>query len=253
MRMTVRVGAWALGVVLSTAAQAQAQELLARFDFHLDGEYATSGDPRFNWLFDFGGDLDVVRDEGWRAVFVAEYEAVAGEQFRRFDVNQGNYLLEGALLFRVAGIELGPAWHHVSRHLSDRPKRFPVDWNMIALSARDARAVGQLDLSWRADARATVTNAFVDYGWEIEAAGRLGYPLTPRVGLIAASGWRIVGVDGTRERGTQFAARVESGVRIPGRAAAAELFVGAERRLDPYPVEFGTATWFLAGLRLTSR
>jgi len=241
-----------LGVLFVSSA-AEAQEWFPRFDFHLDAEYVTSGDPRFNWFFDFGGDVDVIRDDTVRALFVANYEAMAGEQFRRFDVNQGNYVLEGAILFRVAGVELGPVWHHVSRHLSDRPKRFPIDWNMISVRVRDAHTRGRLDLSWGADARATVTNAFVDYSWEIETSGGLGYHLTPRFDAAAAGRWRVVGVDGSRGRGTQVEGRVEVGVRMNGTAAAAELFVGAERRIDPYPIEFSTASWFLAGLRLTSR
>jgi hypothetical protein len=240
-----------LCVVSSTPGEAQ--ELFPRFDFHLDAAYATSGDPRFNWFFEFGGDVDVVRGDTARAVFIAAYEAVAGEQVRRFDVNQGNYTLEGAILFQVAGVELGPVWHHVSRHLSDRPKRFPIDWNMISLRVQDEHTRARLRTSWRADARATVTNAFVDYSWELEAFGGLAYHLTRQFDVTAANTWRIVGVDGSRGRGTQLEGRAEAGVRVQGRAAAAELFIGAERRLDPYPIEFGTASWFVAGLRLTSR
>jgi hypothetical protein len=63
----------------------------------------------------------------------------------------------------------------------------------------------------------------------------------------------VVGTDGTRDRGTQLEARAETGVRMQGHAAAAELFIGVERRLDPYPLEFSTASWFLAGLRVSSR
>jgi hypothetical protein len=47
--------------------------------------------------------------------------------------------------------------------------------------------------------------------------------------------------------------RAEGGVRIEGRGAASELFVAGERRIDPYPLEFGHATWFTAGFRLLSR
>lgn len=235
------------------ASPASAQELFPRYDFHLDSRYVSSPDPRFTWLFDFGGDLDVVRAGRARATFVAEYEAVAGEQFRRFDVNQGNYLLEGALLVRAGGVEVGPVWHHVSRHLSDRAKRFPIDWNMLAVRARAARQVAGFDTAWRADARLTVMKAFVDYDWEADAEGRLGYPLDGRFAAVASSGVRVVGVDGTRDRGTQIEARVEAGVRLEGGAGAAELFVGAERRLDPDPMGFGTASWWLAGFRLTGR
>lgn len=243
----------AILLLVLSSVPAEAQELFPRFDFHLDAEYVASGDPRFNWFFDFGGDVDVVRSDTVRALFIANYEAIAGEQFRRFDVNQGNYMLEGAILFRVAGVELGPVWHHMSRHLSDRPKRFPIDWNMISVRVRDAHTRGRLDMSWRADVRATVTNAFVDYSWEFETQGGLGYQLTPRFDVTARNTWRVVGVDGSRGRGTQLEGRIEAGVRMRGTAAAAELYIGAERRIDPYPIEFATASWLLAGLRLTSR
>ena len=248
----MRLGRLIVTLVL-VSATAEAEELFPRFAFHLDGEYVTSGDSRFNWIFNLGGELEVVDTGRARAMFIADYEAIAGEQFRRFDVNQGNYLLEGALLFRVAGLEVGPVWHHVSRHLSDRPKRFPIDWNMLALRVRDERTAGRLDLTWRADLRATVTNAFVDYKWEVEGGGTLAYLLTPRFGFTAASDLRLVGVDSTRDRGAQVGGRVEAGVRMHGRSAAAELFIGAERRIDPYPTEFATTSWFLAGLRLSSR
>lgn len=252
--MTTRFVSFAqvLVAVLVSAAPLQGQELLPRFDFHLDAQYVTSGDPRFNWIFDFGGDVDIARTDRVRAIFLANYEAIAGEQFRRFDVNQSNYVLEGALLFRVAGLELGPVWHHVSRHLSDRPKRFPIDWNMISVRVRGDHRSERLGREWRADARATVTNAFVDYQWEVEAHGSLSYRMTPLLALTSASTWRVIGVDDTRGRGSQVEGRIEAGLRLKGRVAAAELFVGAERRVDPYPIEFSTANWFLAGLRLSS-
>jgi hypothetical protein len=128
-----------------------------------------------------------------------------------------------------------------------------VDWNMIALRAQDTHARGRLASGWRADARATVTNVYVDYQWEFEAGGDIAYKLTPRFGVAGASSWRVVGTDDTRGRGTQFEGRLEAAIRLEGSGAAAELFIGAERRLDPYPIEFGTANWFLAGFRLESR
>lgn len=235
------------------AVPASAQELFPRFDFHFDAEYVVSDDRRFNWIFDFGGDIDVVRAGNARAIFIANYEAIAGEEFRRFDVNQGNYLLEGAVLFRVGRFEAGPVWHHVSRHLSDRSKRFPIDWNMLALRVRRAAQAATLEYVWQVDGRVTVTNAFVDYNWETEGRGDVKYRLSPRWSAIGNGSLRIVGTDGSRERGTQAGGGGEIGLRFEGSAAAAELFLGAERRIDPYPFEFDTGGWFLAGLRLMSR
>jgi hypothetical protein len=42
-------------------------------------------------------------------------------------------------------------------------------------------------------------------------------------------------------------------VRFEGDAGAIELFVGGERRIDPYPVEFGIAEWVTVGFRLLTR
>jgi hypothetical protein len=42
-------------------------------------------------------------------------------------------------------------------------------------------------------------------------------------------------------------------VRLTGSGAAVELFLAVERRIDPYPLEFGSATWATAGFRLLSR
>ena len=241
-------------VILSAASTAtlEAQELFTRYAFHLDGRYLTSDDPRFNWSFVFGAETDVVDYGRGRATFRANYEAIAGEEFRRFDVNQGNYLLEGAASVRLRRVELAAVWHHVSRHMSDRAKRFPIDWNQIAARLLASATHGAWAVRSETDLRVTVTNAYVDYRWEVESSGGLRKPLSSRWAAIGFGNLRIVGVDGTRGRGTQVAGRAAAGVRLNGKAAAAELFAGVERRLDPYQLEFGTSSWFLAGFRVTS-
>jgi hypothetical protein len=60
-------------------------------------------------------------------------------------------------------------------------------------------------------------------------------------------------VDGSQNRGTQTGVRGEGGVRLEGRAGAVELYVAAERRIDPYPLEFNVDHWIGAGFRLLSR
>jgi hypothetical protein len=41
-------------------------------------------------------------------------------------------------------------------------------------------------------------------------------------------------------------------MRIDGRGAALELFIAAERRIDPFQLEFSTVTWMTAGFRISS-
>jgi hypothetical protein len=71
--------------------------------------------------------------------------------------------------------------------------------------------------------------------------------------VLLAGSVRRLGVDGSRDRGGQTGVRGEAGVRLEGSGGAVELFVSAERRIDPYPLEFSTATWVTAGFRLLTR
>ena len=229
-----------------------AVEFLPRFTFHLTAEHLSSSDPRFVWDTNFGGELDLVDYVAGRLTFVANYQAILGEQFRRFDPNQGNYILGGSLSVRPRGFELAGVFHHESRHLSDRVKRQAVDWNMIGARVSTARTRGRVQYQGRADVRGVVQQSFVDYRWELDTDARARVSVSPLAALIAGGGVRMLGVDGTGGRGTQHGFRAEGGVRLQGRGAAVELFLAGERRIDPYPLEFSNATWVTAGFRLVS-
>jgi hypothetical protein len=242
--------------LVASAAPAAAQQPLQffpRFDFHLTAEHLSGDDRRFAWDADFGGELDVVDYGIGRLTFTANYEVVMGNQLRRFDPNQGNYIMAGSASGRLAGVELAGVFYHQSRHLSDRPKTAAIDWNMLGVQVRRDLGLGRTAWATRADLRRVVQKSFVDYRWEVDAEGRGRIPLRPRIALISAGGVRVIGVDGTRDRGTQAGFLAEGGVRFEGSAGAMEFFVAAERRIDPFPVEFGTVTWLKAGFRLLSR
>jgi hypothetical protein len=224
----------------------------SRFDFHVSMEHLVSEEPRFVWDAHFGGELDMIEYGSGRATFVANYETVLGSEFRAFDPNQGNYILEGSISRRAGGLEAAGVFHHVSRHLSDRPKRFPVDWNMIGGRIGGSTTRGRTTLRARADVRGVIQNTFVDYRWEVESAAAVRVGLRPGVVLVSSGGVRVLGVDGSRDRGTQYGYRGEGGVRLDGRGAALELFIAAERRIDPYQLEFSTSTWMTLGFRISS-
>lgn len=225
---------------------------LPRFDFYVSMEHLFSEDRRYVWDANFGGDLDIVDYGRGRLSFVANYQTILGSEFRAFDPNQGNYMLEGSASARGDAFEVAGVFHHVSRHLSDRPKRRPVDWNMIGGRIRGGGVRGRTEWQGRADIRGVVQHTFVDYRWEMDAGVGARMALRPRVAVVATGGLRLLGVDGSRDRGTQHGYRGEGGVRINGRGAAVELFVAAERRIDPYQLEFSTATWVTAGFRISS-
>jgi len=257
----------ALTLVLTTAASALAQtaptqatgagssgpEFLSRFDFLVGLEYLVSDDPRFVWDAYWGGDLDVIDYGRGALTFAAIYETILGNEFREFDPNQGNYMLEGSASVRARAVEVAGVFHHVSRHLSDRPKRFPVDWNMIGGRVRGNLIRGRTEIRAQVDMRGVIEKSFVDYDWEMDAVSRVRMGLTPRTSVVGTGGFRVVGVDGSRDRGDQYGWRGEGGVHFDGGAAALELFVAGERRIDPYQLEFSTATWLTTGFRLLSR
>jgi hypothetical protein len=228
-------------------------DFLSRFDFQVGIEYLVSDDPRFEWDAHWGAELDLVDYGRGAMTFFADYQTIVGDEFREFDPNQGNYMLGGSASVRARAVELAGVFHHVSRHLSDRPKRFPVDWNMVGGRLRTGFAHGRTELRTQVDVRGVIQRSFVDYEWETDGSARAQVRLTPRVAFAATGGVRAVGVDGSRARGTQYGWRTEGAVRFDRPAAALELFVAGERRIDPYQLEFSTATWLTTGFRLVSQ
>jgi hypothetical protein len=242
------------GMIGATPAAAQDNvDFLTHSAFHLSAEHLSGDDERFVWDTNFGGDLDLVDYGGGRVNFLANYEAGLGERFRSFDPEQGNYILAGAATYRLSSYEAAIVFHHESRHLSDRAKRQAVDWNMLGGRVMKSLDTHGVHVDTRADLRAAVMKSYVDYTWELNGDTKATYPLRDRVAVVAAGGLQFLGVNGDQNRGTQTGVRVEGGVRLTGKGAAVELFVAGERRVDPYPLEFGTASWLTAGFRLLSR
>jgi hypothetical protein len=227
---------------------------LPRSAFHMTAEHLGGiEDERFRWDANFGGDLDLVDYTRGRLIFAANYQAVLGKELQVFDPNQGNYLLQGVLTARVKRVEAGVVFHHLSRHLSDRAKTEPVDWNMLGGRLSQVFLANGTLIDVQGDLRWVIQHSFVDYTWELDTHVRVDRLLRPGVGVLAAGSFRHLGVDGTAGRDGPNGFRAEGGVRFEGSGGAIELFVGAERRIDPYPLEFGTATWMTAGFRLLSR
>jgi hypothetical protein len=247
----------AVGWAASAAAQGTrgpTVSFLTGSTFHAGAEHlGGSDDERFRWDANFGGEVDLVDYTRGRMIFAANYQTTLGEELQFFDPNQGNYMLEGALTARIKQLEAAVVFHHLSRHLSDRAKDFPVDWNMLGGRIDHGFLVGATYIETQGDLRWTVQRSFVDYEWELDVHVRADRLLRPGVGVLAAGDVRYLGTDASRGREGESGYRAEGGLRLEGSGAAVELFAGVERRIDPYPLEFDTATWFTAGFRLLSR
>jgi hypothetical protein len=237
-----------------TRATAPRIEFIPRAVFHMTAEHLWGeADQRYRWDTNFGGEMDVIDYGAGRLTFVANYQAILGDEFQVFDPNQGNYILEGSLSARVPHVELAGVFYHQSRHLSDRAKDVPVDWNMVGVRAMRTFPAGAFHVATRADVRGSIKQSFIDYTWEFDGRVRADRVVRPGVGLLLSGSVRHLGVDGSANRGGQTGYRGEAGVRLEGSAGAVELFAAAERRIDPYPLEFSTATWVTAGFRLLTR
>ena len=254
----------ALTVVLcATAAAGQTSDdgepppahvqLLPRSAFLLSAEHISGEDLRFVWDMNFGGALDVIDYGAGRASFVANYQAILGDEIRHFDPNQGNYILSGSASLRTPGVEVAGVFYHQSRHLADRDNRVAVAWNMAGVRVQRSVTAGRARVDGRVDVRGVVAKAFVDYTWEIEGAVRSDVQIRPSVAVLFAGTLRRVGVDDSQNRGDQTGFRGETGLRFDGRRGAMEFFLAAEQRIDPSPLQFGTARWVTVGFRLLSR
>jgi hypothetical protein len=231
-------------------------EFLTRYDFHLAAAAVNSGVTPFSWETHFGGAVDLADYVVGRTSIVADYEAVLGDEFRKFDPNQGNYILEASTSGRVAetGTEIAGVFHHESRHLSDRPKRFAVAWNIVGGRVLQRFAVEKTTIDVVATAGKIVQNSYVDYTWNGELDLLVRRPITSRYGVFAHAWGDGFLVDQTvYGRGTQAGGLVEIGLRINGRAGAVELFAGAEQRVDANPIDLMSRRWALAGFRLVSK
>jgi hypothetical protein len=253
-----------LALVLTSPAAAQqplasppaSPRFLSRFDFHLSAAALANDDQRFSWDTHFGGDIDVVDYVHGRFATVMDYEAVLGNELRPFDPNQGNYLLELSTSYRIKRTEVAAIFHHVSRHLSDRPKVIPVAWNILGVRVLREASLGRATIDLVADVGRTTQKVNVDYRWsgnvDVVVRGRFH-----RHAAVFARGsghlMSVIPSPGLPERRTQTGGAVEGGLRFIGEAGVGELFVGFERRFDAYPLGFAPERWFMVGFRVLRR
>lgn len=255
-------GVWTLAFLLLAVAPTRAQEapstppgqapsFLADYNFHIDVEALSSADPRFSWDASVGGDIDVIDFGVGRVNLLANYEVVMGDELRPFDTNQGNYTLEASVALRVRGTEFSGVFHHVSRHLADRPKPASVAWNVLGVRMQRRFVTGSIAADVGSSIGAIVQHASVDYAWTGDLRARIAHRLAPSFQLFGGGSVDWFGIDEARSaRDTQWSGRIEVGVRIGGRAGDVEVFVGYARRADAYPTESAARRWPLAGFRI---
>ncbi len=263
MKDGVRLGVWLLLAAWGsvTAAHAQtspargdAPDFLSAYRFHITAAVLADEDPRFEWDASIGGDVDLIDYGRGRLTFLANYHIVLGNELQLFDPNQADYTFDLSSSYRLSRAELFLYLHHVSRHLGDRPKLFGVDWNALGTRVTSSSDRGRLEMSTRGQLEYIYKSDFVDYEFMLEGDVAIRYPTDRRVSTVAGGSATLALTDeDVAGRSHVTGAIGHIGLRLEGSAAALELFVALERRIDPYPLSRGTAQWALAGFRLMSR
>jgi hypothetical protein len=237
------------------AVAPETPQFMSRYDFHLTAGGLGSGDPtQFQWDTHWGGDFDLVDYVAGRLGFLADYQAILGNEFRPFDPNQGNYTLEFSASGRLGRTELAAAFHHVSRHLSDRPKDLAVAMNVVeARLLQHFRPTGAMSIDLKAEGGPVIQRAYVDYDW----IGKVDVTVRARVNRpVSGYGRGLFEAYGTDEtvagRGWQRGGRVEAGLRLRGAGGAMDLFVGWERVVDADLFDRQPRSWPFAGFRLVN-
>lgn len=238
----------------SPDAQAPGPAFLTRYDFHLGADRLIIDDPRFSWDTHFGGSIDAIDYVVGRLSGIVEYEAILGDEFRAFDPNQSYYTLEVSSSYRIKATEIAGVFHHVSRHLSDRSKPFPIAWNVAGARVLRRLTTKTVTIDLQGEAGGIAERAYVDYSWTADLSVMIRHTWSPRVGLFAYAYGELYGVDeAISDRSTQRGGRTEAGVRFNGSAGAIELFAGFENRIDADPTDLMSQRWGLAGFRLVGK
>jgi hypothetical protein len=246
------------------AAPPAAPEFMSRYDFHLSiARLVTSApdlvpavpDQRFSWDSHFGGSFDFADLVVGRLGVTVDYQAVMGSEYRPFDPNQGSYILEGFISARVApDTEVAGIFHHVSRHLSDRPKAFAVAYNEVGGRLMRRQTFGTTTVDVDLEGGRAVQHSYVDYTWLGELQLLVRHPVDQRLGVFAHGVGQAFAVNElVAKRGAQAGGLIEAGVRITGRGGALEIFAGYEKRVDADPLDRLSQRWGLVGFRLLSR
>ena len=238
------------------ASPPSSPQFLARYDFHLSAAALANDDQRFSWDTHFGGDIDVVDYVHGRAATVIDYEAVLGNELRPFDPNQGNYILELSSSYRIKRTEVAAIFHHVSRHLSDRPKVIPVAWNILGVRVLREVAFKKATVDMIADFGGTTQKVNVDYRWSSNVDLVLRRQVHPHAAVFTRVSGHLMSVirqPVVTARHGQTGGVVEGGFRFIGEAGVGELFVGYEHRFDAYPLGFVPERWFMVGFRVLRR
>jgi hypothetical protein len=248
----VRVGgalrfAGVLVVGAAAAARGGEAEWLPEVSVHLKAGRYLPAETAFGWTGWVGAGAGLLKLREATAYFSADIETIIGNELRGFDANQANWHLEAGLKLRAGDAYVVPFFHHVSRHLVDRPKTQAVDWNLLGLRVSAARG----GVRAAASLGHTVQRSLVGYGWEARVLAEARAPRRGGGPYLRGELRFVSAGSGTQPPGDGFVdLHGEAGLRGVREGRSFDLFVAWERRNDVFVEQPGARTRALAGFRI---
>lgn len=227
----------ALALLASSPAGAAEIELLPELDAHLEFSRYAPTETDFVWDSWVGGRATLLRAGATSVYMAGGVETILGSELRTFDANQSNFVLEGGLRRHRGPWTFSGVFHHVSRHLVDRPKEESVDWNMLALRAEKHLSEGgepRGHLLFGVAHR--VKRTHVLYGWEFRAQGDFDVLPAGPGDVYGRLVLRAITETKTAEnmRGGFLDFTYEAGWRLRRETRVVHFFVAYEHRNDVY-------------------
>jgi hypothetical protein len=228
--------------------------LLPRADWSFLWGTFINGDPRFAFDGRLVADIDLVNYGVGRSNLIVDYEAIISHERRYFDLEAGNYVLEGSSSVHAGRVEISGVFHHESRHLVDRENAGTISWNVTGVRVARRFAVGGATIDTALDLGKVTQPAFVDYTWTSNLRIAARRPLARRAEAFGVINGDLVGVDRAKYgRERQCGARFEGGVRVVGTTGGLDLFAAYERRTDGFPTGLTRVRDVELGLRIATR
>jgi hypothetical protein len=225
-------------------------EVLPATSFHLQAARYAPADVQFAWTGWIGAGADLVGYQSAAVYFSADVETILGSERRPFDANQVSYHLEPGGRVRFGGYALSLCLHHVSRHLIDRLKTQPVDWNMLLVRAEGPTPFvpGRFLLS----VGHTTAASLIGYQWEVVGGLQVDFFRRSGNGAYAGVLARLVTTEDAPRfpRGDFVDITAEGGASFTRGARRLDLFAAFQHRNDVFLLVPGTWNRALLGFRI---
>lgn len=247
---TLRRTSIATAAAALIAGATPAAELFPQASARLEATRYVPAEDELRWQGWIGAGASLLETRGVTLWGRAEAETILGQVIRPFEATQVNYHLTLGLRRTFGRFEVVPFFHHVSRHVVDRPKTVAVDWNLLGVEASGQPWSTPV---WVLASLAHAQSSLPGYEWEMRLAVEGTVWRHQRYSALLRGGLRLVVVrdHDTPPRGDFADWTLEGALHwereTGGRAL--EAYLSAEKRNDVFLETAASRQRALLGLR----